>query len=101
MKIYAIGYNKDKNNEIIEMICFEEDNVYHCTIGDMYNLYDFLINNDFNNDKMVFSNFTNNQLEKIINHIIKYKNIDSLNNYNSLIVSNKKKTRSLNHAKVD
>lgn len=101
MNIYAINYIKNKTTEEIEIIYFGEDNVYHKPLGDIYNLYDFIINNDFDNDKLTFCNFPNNQLEKVIFHISKYKHIDSILGYNSMIISNKKKIRGLNYAKMD
>ena len=101
MNIYAINYIKNKTAEEIEIIYFGEDTFYHKPLGDIYNLYDFIINNDFDNDKLTFCNFPNNQLEKVIFHISKYKHIDSILGYNSIIISNKKKIRGLNYAKMD
>ena len=66
----------------------------------IYWYYYFKYNN-FNSDKILFCNFTGNQLEKLIIYISKYKCIDTILGYNSMIISNKKKIRGLNYAKMD
>lgn len=101
MNTFIFDNNQDKTNEIIQMIFMGENTIYTEEIGNMYNLYDYFKDNNFNSDKILFCNFPNNQLEKVIFHISKYKHIDSILGYNSIIISNKKKIRGLNYAKMD
>lgn len=101
MNLYAFGNNGDKVNEKINMIYFGDNDVYFKEIGNMYNLFDYFKDNSFNNDKILFCNFTGNKLEKLIFYISKYKNIDVVLSYNSIIVSDKKKIRGLDYAKMD
>lgn len=103
MNTYAFDLIKgeDKIKERIDLIYIGEDTAYATEIGNIYNLYDYIINHSFDNDKVIFCNFTANALEDITNHISKYKKINKVINYNSLIISDKKKTRSLSNAKLD
>ena len=107
MNTYIFDNNQDKTNEKIQMIFMGENTIYTEEIGNMYNLYDYFKDNNFNSDKILFCNFTGNQLEKLIIYISKYKCIDTfLKEYNktkgySMIISNKKKIRGLNYAKMD
>lgn len=101
MDTYIFDNNQDKTNEIIQMIFMGENTIYIEEIGNMYNLYDYFRDNNFNSDKILFCNFTGNQLEKLIFYISKYKCIDTILGYNSMIISNKKKNRGLNYAKMD
>lgn len=101
MNTYIFDNNQDKTNEKIQMIFMGENTIYAEEIGNMYNLYDYFRDNSFNSDKILFCNFTGNQLEKVIFYISKYKHIDSILGYNSMIISNKKKIRGLNYAEMD
>lgn len=101
MNTYIFDNNQDKINEKIQMLFVGEDIIYDEEIGNIYNLYDFFRNNNFNSDKVLFCNFTGNQLEKLTYYISKYKNIDGIFNYNGMIISNKKKIRGLNYDKMD
>lgn len=101
MSLYVFDNNGDKVNEKINMIYFDNDNVYFEEIGNMYNLFDYFRDNSFNNDRILFCNFTGNKLEKLIFCISKYKNIDVVLDYNNIIVSDKKKIRGLDYAKMD
>lgn len=101
MNTYIFDNNQDKINEKIQMIFVGEDTIFDKEIGNMYNLYDYFRDNNFNSDKILFCNFTGNQLEKLIIYISKYKCIDTILGYNSMIISNKKKIRGLNYAKMD
>lgn len=101
MSLYVFDNNGDKVNEKIDMIYFDNDNVYFEEIGNMYNLFDYFRDNSFNNDRILFCNFTGNKLEKLIFCISKYKNIDVVLDYNNIIVSDKKKIRGLDYAKMD
>ncbi|MGM9876323.1 MAG: hypothetical protein ACI310_03740 [Bacilli bacterium] len=101
MSLYVFDNNCDKVNEKINMIYFGDNDVYFEEIGNMYNLFDYFRDNSFDNDKILFCNFTCNKLEKLIFYISKYKNIDVVLDYNSIIVSDKKKIRGLDYAKMD
>lgn len=101
MNTYIFDNNQDKTNEKIQMVFMGENTIYTEEIGNMYNLYDYFKDNNFNSDKILFCNFTGNQLEKLIIYISKYKCIDTILGYNNMIISNKKKIRGLNYAKMD
>ena len=101
MNTYIFNHNQNKIYEKIQMIFVGEDTIYNEEIGNMYNLYDFIRSTDFNGDRVIFNNFTYNKIEKIAFYISKYKNIDSISGYNGMIISNKKKNRGLNYAKMD
>ena len=77
MNTYIFDNNQDKTNEKIQMIFMGENTIYTEEIGNMYNLYDYFKDNNFNSDKILFCNFTGNQLEKLIIYISKYKCIDT------------------------
>ena len=101
MSLYVFDNNGDKVNEKINMIYFGENDVYFKEIGNMYNLFDYFRDSSFNNDRILFCDFTGNKLEKLIFCISKYKNIDVVLNYNNIIISDKKKIRGLDYAKMD
>lgn len=101
MSLYVFDNNGDKVNEKINMIYFGDSDVYFEEIGNMYNLFDYFRGNSFNNDRILFCNFTGNKLEKLIFCISKYKNIDVVLDYNNIIISDKKKIRGLDYAKMD
>lgn len=101
MNLYVFDNSGDKVNEKINMIYFGDSDVYFEEIGNMYNLFDYFRENSFNSDRILFCNFTGNKLEKLIFCISKYKNIDVVLNYNNIIVSDKKKIRGLDYAKMD
>lgn len=98
MKKYFFGISKDK----MTLICLEEDNIYGIDFDNIYSLIDFIINTKFNNDEVSFTGFTFDNLKYIISYICKYKEINFIEGYNTLIVSDKKiKIRGLNYAEMD
>lgn len=99
--VFDLIKGEDKARERINLVCIGENTAYAFEIGNIYDLYDYFINHSFNNDEIIFCNFTGNRLDGLYAHISKYKNIDTVLNYNGLIISDKKKTRSLTNAKLD
>lgn len=101
MNLYVFNNNGDKINEKISMIYIGDNDIYFEEIGNMYNLFDYFRDNSFNNDGILFDNFTGDKLKKLMFYILKYKNIDKVLSYNNIIISDKKRVRGLKYAKVD
>lgn len=99
--VFDLLKEEDKTKERINLVYVGDNTVYAIELGNIYDLYDYLINHSFDNDRIIFCNFTANVLEDITNHISKYKKVDTMLNYNCLIISDKKRTRSLSNAKLD
>lgn len=90
MRKYIFRNNQDKINEEIQMFMQKEDNIEEKVIGNIYNLVDYINNNSFQSDELVFMNFSGDKMKFIISSITKYKNIITTSDYNAIIVSDKK-----------
>jgi len=90
MKRYVFKHNQDKINEKIVLVKNNDGNIEEQEIGTIYNLVDFINNTHFENNELAFVNFTGDKMNFIISSITRYKNIVTVNDYNIIIVSDKK-----------
>lgn len=89
--IFSHNQNKNKACELITMTRFTSDGIECKDLGNIYNLVDYINSSNFYNSTLTFQNFKGNQIKFVIMAITKYKNIDSVKTYDTIIVSNRKR----------
>jgi len=91
MECYAFYHNNDKTNEIINLI-YSCDNVFVCErIGNIYNMIDYINSMHVTNSEISFNNFKGNQINYVMSKITSTKDIISISDYNTFIISDKKR----------
>lgn len=100
--IYAFGYYEERKGHEVSLMYISDTEVYDTELGSIYSMIDYINNNSFSRSKILFSNFSSDNIKYVISKIVKYKNIDSFESYNCIIISDKKKkVRELDYAKMD
>ncbi len=93
MDRYMFYCNQDKVNKEIVMEHIKDEVVEYQKMDTIYSLVDYINNSSFSNSKIVFLNFKGNQMDFIIKSISKYKRINSSDDYNIILLSDKKRGR--------
>lgn len=91
MDTYAFSHNQDKINETIDLIHIGDNVAEYEVIGNIYNLIEYINNSNMINSKIIFVNFKINQMNYVLSNITRNKNIDNIDGYNSVIISDKKR----------
>lgn len=90
MDLYKFMRTGNKIDEEINLIHYSEGIMNFERIGNIYNLVDYINYSDIVNAKLEFDGFTGNQLDFIVKALTRYKSLVSIDEYNTLIISNKK-----------
>ena len=87
-------YYLEDSNIILGKYMTDKNTLYK-EFDNIYSLIDFISYNNLSNVLIEFMYFKNNQMDMIINNIVKYKSISYIEAYNAFVITNKKIKRKI------